>query len=214
MKRRKINKKIFSWQGITYRIFVIGVNALFFKIGAKQAMENFGALGASLIWNSINMALYFLYHGIFLNLFSLEIKTTGKILWLTGLSGSGKTTISNKLTRALLKRGKTVQQLDGDILRKTINKDLGFSLEDRKKNLERAFHIADLLAKNNVIVICSFISPIRKLREKFKQQTKNFLEIYINASLEICEKRDPKGLYNKARKGQIQKGSRHDSCPP
>ena len=204
MKKRKINKKTFSWQGITYRIFVICINALFFKIGAKQAMIKFGALGASLIWNSINMALYFFYHGIFLKLFSLEMQTKGSIIWFTGLSGSGKTTITNQLQKELIKIGKTTQILDGDILRKTVSKDLGFSLEDRKHNLERANEIANMLSKNNVIVLCSFISPIRQVRNKFKFNAQNFIEVYVKASLKTCEQRDVKGLYVKARKGEIK----------
>ena len=205
MRRRRIHYRNFSWQGITYRIFVICINALFFKIGAKQSMQNFGAVGASLIWNSINMILYFFYHGIFLKLFSLETQTKGYILWLTGLSGSGKTTISNRLQEELLKQGKRVQQIDGDILRKTISKDLGFSLEDRTKNLERAIEVANLLSNNNIIVICSFISPIAELRHSFKRRFYNkFIEIYVNAPLEVCEKRDVKGLYKKARSGEIK----------
>ena len=204
MRKRKINKTTFSWQGIIYRIFVISINALFFKIGAKQAMQNFGALGASLIWNTINMILYFLYHGIFLKIFSLEVKTKGLVLWLTGLSGSGKSTIADKLQEELLKRGKIVQQLDGDIVRKTICKDLGFSLEDRRINLERTGEIAKILIDNNTIVICSFISPIRKVRRKLRKNIKNFIEIYIECPLKICEERDVKGLYKKARKGLIK----------
>jgi len=203
MKLKKINKKTFSWQGIAYRIFVIGVNAIFFKVGAKQAMQQYGAIGASLIWNSINMILYFLYHGVFLRLFSLRIETNGTVIWFTGLSGSGKTTISDKLAQELLQRGYKVQKLDGDILRKTINKDLGFSLEDRKINLERAIAIAKILAENKIIVLCSFISPDRNIRNKFRKQIKNFIEIYVNCPLSICKQRDPKGLYRQACAGRI-----------
>lgn len=190
---RKIKLNTLLYKAIIYR--VISVLLLSIVFNYKVAVL---AGVVSMIW-------YYIYDYLFNKYFRLDVKTEGKILWLTGLSGSGKTTISNELQKKLLKLGKRVQQIDGDILRKTVSKDLGFSLEDRTKNLERAIELANLLALNNVIAVCSFISPIRKLRDEFKQRFPDrFIEVYVYASLEKCEERDVKGLYKKARKGEIK----------
>jgi len=205
MIKRRINKKVFSWQGITYRAFVIIVNALFFKIGAKQTMQQFGALGASLIWNSINMALYFLYHGCFLKLFSLDVQTKGAVIWLTGLPCSGKTTIGDLLAKELRKRGKNAERLDGDIVRKgKLSDDLGFSKEDRDKNINRINFVSRLLSRNNTIAIASFVSPYRKTRESIRNNVSNFIEVFIQATPEECAKRDTKGMWKKAKEGKIK----------
>lgn len=205
MQKRKINKKTFSWQGITYRIFVILVNALFFKVGAKQAMQNFGAIGASLIWNTINMVLYFLYHGCFLKLFSLDVQTKGAVLWFTGLPCSGKTTLANALTDKLHKEGKCVERLDGDIVRKDLCADLGFTPEDRAKNLNRIKFISKLLSRNKTLVLCSFVSPYQKDRDRIRESVTNFIEIYVKADAETCAKRDVKGMWAKAKTGEIKR---------
>ena len=205
MKRRKINKKTFSWQGIVYRIFVICINALFFKIGAKQAMQNFGALGASLIWNSINMALYFFYHGIFLKLFSLEVKTKGAVIWFTGLPCSGKSTIADIISIKLKELGKNTERLDGDIIRNgKLSNDLGFSKEDRDKNINRINFVSKLLSRNGVAVLASFVSPYRETRNRIRENVTNFIEVFVDASFEECARRDVKGMYAKAIKGEIK----------
>lgn len=188
----KLNFYNIGWKAIIYRITSILIFSYIF--GYKFALF---AGGIAFIW-------YLIYDFIFHSYFNVKIQTEGKILWFTGLSGSGKTTLANALQQKLNKKGKIVQQLDGDILRKGISKDLGFSMKDREINLNRAIEIAKLLSKNNIIVLCSFISPIRKVRTEFKTNNKNFIEIYVNASLETCEKRDVKGLYKKARIGEIQ----------
>ena len=180
-------------KSIIYRIIAIII--YYFLFGKKVALV---ASCVAFVW-------YYIYDWIFTKFYGITVKTKGKILWLTGLSGSGKTTLSNELKKRLQKKGKQVQQLDGDILRKTVSKDLDFSLEDRTKNLERAIEVANLLSNNNIIVICSFISPIRKLRDNFRKRfSGKFIEIYVNSTLEICEKRDVKGLYKKARSGKIK----------
>jgi len=203
--KRRINKKTFSWQGITYRIFVICVNALFFKIGAKQAMAQFGALGASLIWNTINMALYFFYHGIFLKLFSVEVKTKGAVLWFTGLPCSGKSTITDAVAIELKKLGKNVERLDGDIVRKgKLSNDLGFSKIDRDKNINRINFVSKLLSRNETIVLASFVSPYRHTRQLIRANVTNFVEIFVNASPEECARRDVKGMWAKAKAGIIK----------
>ena len=135
-----------------------------------------------------------------------RLQQRAKILWLTGLSGSGKSTIAQDLERQLYNKGYIPQVLDGDNIRVGINNNLGFSLEDRKENIRRIAEVAKLYLNSGIITICSFISPTIEIRNFAKQiiGTENFIEIYINAPIEVCEKRDVKGLYQKARKGMIK----------
>jgi len=134
------------------------------------------------------------------------LKQKSPVIWLTGLSGSGKSTIANELTNILHNEGKLVYILDGDNVRMGLNKDLGFSDDDRKENIRRIAEVAKLMSDAGVIVITAFISPFREEREKAKEiiGDDNFIEIYVEASLIVCESRDPKGLYKKARAGQIK----------
>ena len=129
----------------------------------------------------------------------------GGVLWLTGLSGSGKTTLAQLAERELYTLGCSVYMLDGDNLRDGLNSNLGFSAEDRGENIRRASEVASLLSSTGCIVIASFISPFNLDRENARKVCKNnFHEIYLSAKLDICEKRDPKGLYKKARDGIIK----------
>lgn len=128
----------------------------------------------------------------------------GVVLWLTGLSGAGKTTIAERLFNRLKKHGAKVEKLDGDIVREYLTKDLGFSRKDRDENIRRTGFVCNLLSRNGIIVIASFISPYRKQRNELRKKIKNFVEIYVNTSLEICEKRDIKGMYAKARRGEVK----------
>ncbi len=134
------------------------------------------------------------------------LQQRSKVLWFTGLSGSGKTTIAKCLERKLFENGFFAQVLDGDNIRSGINKNLAFSLEDRRENIRRIAEIARLYLNSGVIVIVSFISPTTEMREMAKQivGAEDFIEIFINTPLEICEQRDTKGLYAKARSGEIQ----------
>lgn len=127
------------------------------------------------------------------------------VIWLTGLSGSGKSTIANELAIKLQKEGKLAYILDGDNIRMGLNKDLGFSDNDRKENIRRIAEVAKLLSDAGVIVITAFISPFREERQKAKEIVgrEDFIEVYVRTSLETCERRDPKGLYKKARAGEI-----------
>ncbi len=129
--------------------------------------------------------------------------TEGSIVWFTGLSGAGKSTIAREVYNELWARGIKVELLDGDDLRKDLNKDLGFSQEDRAENIRRIAVIAALLARNGVVVLVSAISPYRSGREEARRRFPNFLEVFVNTPLAVCEERDPKGLYRKARKGLI-----------
>jgi adenylyl-sulfate kinase len=130
----------------------------------------------------------------------------GCIVWLTGLSGSGKTTIATELERALFNRGKHAYVLDGDNMRHGLGSDLGFSPRDRKEHIRRAGEVAKLLADAGIICITAFISPYRSDRELARTiaPAGKFLEVYLNAPLDVCEQRDPKGLYAKARAGTIK----------
>ncbi len=135
-----------------------------------------------------------------------QLQQHSKVLWLTGLSGSGKSTIAQHLERRLFKAGYFPQVLDGDNIRSGINNNLGFSLEDRRENIRRIAEIAHLYLNSGIITINSFISPTQNIRDFARQiiGPDDFIEIYINAPLEVCETRDVKGLYQKARRGEIK----------
>lgn len=128
----------------------------------------------------------------------------GFTLWFTGLSGSGKTTIAVALEQELKNRGLKVERLDGDIVRKSLTRDLGFTKEDRDKNIERITFVAKLLSRNGVAVLASFISPYRAVRHKVRQETTNFIEVFVEVPLEEAIKRDVKGMYKKALAGEIK----------
>lgn len=127
----------------------------------------------------------------------------GVTVWFTGLSGAGKTTISHALAEKLVAQGCKLEILDGDIVRENLTKGLGFSKEDRDTNIRRIGFVAHLLTRNGVIVFVSAISPYRAIREELKERIGDFVEVFVNAPLNVCEERDVKGLYKKARSGEI-----------
>ncbi|MGH2828480.1 MAG: adenylyl-sulfate kinase [Actinomycetota bacterium] len=128
----------------------------------------------------------------------------GVVIWFTGLSGSGKTTIAHVLEQKLADADVPVELLDGDVVRENLSKGLGFSKEDRDTNIRRIGFVAHLLQRNGVFVITAAISPYRAIREEARMMAKDFVEVYANAPLEVCEDRDVKGLYAKARAGEIK----------
>src|SRR3954449_4680889 len=130
----------------------------------------------------------------------------GAIVWMTGLSAAGKSTIAVELEKLLLERHKHAYRLDGDNIRMGLNKNLGFSAEDRAENIRRIGEVSKLFTDAGVIAITSFISPYKKDRDAVRASMKagEFIEVYINVSLAGAEKRDPKGLYKKARAGEIK----------
>jgi adenylylsulfate kinase len=132
-------------------------------------------------------------------------KQAGTIIWFTGLSGSGKTTLSIALEKTLFEQKALVAILDGDVVRGGLNKDLGFSAEDRKENIRRIGEVARLLAHQAFVVIVAFISPFREDRDwvRHSMDDGRFIEVFIDSPLSICEERDTKGLYKKARNGEI-----------
>ncbi len=124
------------------------------------------------------------------------------VIWITGLPAAGKTTIGEALAKTLKEKGQRVEHLDGDRLR-NLFPGTGFSKEDRDSHIRRVGYLAGMLEKNGVTVVASFISPYRESREFVRNLCKQFIEVYLSTPLEECEKRDPKGLYKKARKGEI-----------
>ncbi|HBB30679.1 MAG TPA: adenylyl-sulfate kinase [Cyanobacteria bacterium UBA8803] len=132
------------------------------------------------------------------------MKQRGVTVWFTGLSGAGKTTISQAVAEALRSQGCSLEILDGDVVRQNLTKGLGFSKEDRDENIRRIGFVSHLLTRNGVIVLVSAISPYREIREEVRQRVGDFVEVYVNAPLEVCEGRDVKGLYRRARLGEIK----------
>ncbi|MGJ3237528.1 MAG: adenylyl-sulfate kinase [Anaerolineae bacterium] len=128
----------------------------------------------------------------------------GFVLWFTGLSGAGKTTLAKALLPKLQELGMRVERLDGDVVRQSLTKDLGFSKEDRDRNIERVTFVAKLLSRNNVAVLAAFISPYQETRNYVRDETTNFIEVHVSAPLAVCEERDVKGMYAKARAGEIE----------
>lgn len=128
----------------------------------------------------------------------------GCVIWFTGLSGSGKTTIAHKVEEILEDAGVPIEILDGDVVRENLSKGLGFSKEDRDTNIRRIAFVAHLLQRNGTFVISAAISPYRDIRDEARAMIKDFVEVYADAPLAVCEERDPKGLYKKARAGEIK----------
>ena len=128
----------------------------------------------------------------------------GVTIWFTGLSGAGKTTINDALTQELRDRNLKLEVLDGDIVRTNLTKGLGFSKEDRDENVRRIGFVSNLLTRNGVIVLVAAISPYRAIREEVRDRIGDFVEVYVSAPVEVCEQRDVKGLYAKARSGEIK----------
>jgi adenylylsulfate kinase len=127
----------------------------------------------------------------------------GFVVWLTGLSGSGKTTIARSLQSQLQELGLRVELLDGDEVRKQLSPDLGFTKNDREMHARRVVYLSRLLARNGIVTLVSLIAPYRSFRDYARKEIGDYVEVYVKTSLETCIKRDPKGLYKKALKGEI-----------
>jgi adenylyl-sulfate kinase len=128
----------------------------------------------------------------------------GVTLWFTGLPCSGKSAIADRVAEILKDRGYRVERLDGDIVRQSLTRDLGFSREDRNENIRRVTFVAKLLTRNDVFVLTSFISPYRDIRAHARREIGSFLEVYTKCPIDICIERDVKGMYKKAMAGQIK----------
>ena len=135
-----------------------------------------------------------------------KMNQKGKVIWFTGLSGSGKSTIAKHLEKLLFNNNFTTSILDGDNVRSGLTKGLSFSEEDRIENIRRIAEVSKLFVENGIICLCCFVSPTKDIRSLAKEIVgeENFLEIFVNTPLEICEQRDTKGLYKKARAGEVK----------
>jgi adenylylsulfate kinase len=157
-------------------------------------------------------------HPVFNNVLSRNEKEArlcqrARVLWLYGLSGSGKSTLAAGLERRLQSEGFTTHLLDGDNIRTGLNRDLGFSAADRAENIRRVAEVSKLFVQAGIVVINAFITPARALRELARGivGSDDFIEVYVEASLETCARRDPKGLYAKASRGQVRQFTGHDA---
>lgn len=128
----------------------------------------------------------------------------GFTAWFTGIPCSGKTTIADRVAEILREKGYKVERLDGDIVRKGLTSDLGFSKEDRDENIKRVTFVARLLTRNGVAVLATFVSPYRERRAKTRQEIGSFVEVYMRCPVEVCMERDVKGMYEKALAGEIK----------
>ncbi len=133
-----------------------------------------------------------------------QMKEKGFTLWFTGLPSSGKSAVADRVAEILKEKGLKVERLDGDIVRKGLTRDLGFSKEDRDENIRRVTFVAKLLTRNGVAVLTSFISPYREIRAQSREEIGNFMEVYVKCPLEVCIERDVRGMYKKALKGEIK----------
>ena len=128
----------------------------------------------------------------------------GFTVWFTGLPCCGKTTVADRVAVMLRQKGYRVERLDGDIVREGLTNDLGFSKKDRDENIRRIAFVAKMLSRNQVIVLATFVSPYRAARRDARREIGRFVEVYVRCPVEICMKRDVKGMYQKAREGKIQ----------
>jgi adenylylsulfate kinase len=129
---------------------------------------------------------------------------SGMTVWFTGLSGAGKSTIAQKVAEELRIQRYKVEILDGDVVRQSLTKGLGFSKEDRDENIRRIGFVAEMLTRHGIIVLVPVISPYRAVREEIRQKIDSFVEVYVDTKLSTCEQRDVKGLYRKARAGELK----------
>lgn len=131
-------------------------------------------------------------------------KHQGFTVWFTGIPCCGKTTIADQVATLLKKKDYTVERLDGDVVRQGLTSDLGFSKKDRDENIRRVTFVAKMLTRNNVVVLATFVSPYREQRRKARKEIERFVEVYVRCPVEICMKRDVKGMYRKALEGKIK----------
>lgn len=154
------------------------------------------------------------WHNTFVNRKLREklLNQKGMLIWFTGLSGSGKSTVACELEYKLYKTGKLTYLVDGDNIRYGLNSNLGFTRDDRKENIRRISEVCKLFVDCGVIVIASFVSPFKSDREKIRNLLgRDFIEVYVDCPIEVCENRDPKGIYKRARKGEIKNFTGIDS---
>jgi len=193
-------------KSIVWRIFatLITFSMISFILPLFQALAA-AAMITAVVDGGVKFVAYYAYESIWAKLdFGKKVdKSEGCVIWLTGFSCAGKTTIAIELEKRLEKRLKRVEYLDGDICRKSMCQDLGFTKADRDENIKRISLVSSYLSKK-AITICAFISPYREARAKAKAICTNFIEVYVDCPIDICEERDVKGMYAKARAGEIK----------
>jgi len=197
---RHLNLDIILLKTIYYRLISFGIMAGFVYVLTRDIKHS---LQLSVALEIVKVCIYFIYECVFDKKFKLS-KDEGFVLWATGCSGAGKTTLMDAVKEELDKSDRRTQRLDGDIVRSTLCNDLGFSQKDRNTNITRVTFVAKLLSKNGTGVLCSFISPYRDIRQHVREQTTNFIELHLVASKQALMERDPKGLYKKAKEGKIK----------
>jgi len=198
---RRIEYLLLEIQGIFYISCIVIIQILFCIYITDSFIV---VLSTSILWNILNLSFYYVFHYVFA-LLTIDIrKQKGFVLWFTGLPCSGKTTLADIVYRELKKKGINCVRLDGDIVRKSICRDLGFSKTDRAENLRRVMYVAKLLSQQNVAVLASFVSPYQYMREMIRENVTNYIEVYIDCDIKECIKRDVKGMYKKALHGEIE----------
>jgi len=199
--RSRILAKSIMWRMIAIIVTFCTISLVlpFFQAFATAAAVT------AIVDGIIKFIVYYYYEKVWTGIkFGKKIDDVdGCCIWLTGLSGAGKTTIALGLVDRLEKQLKRIEYLDGDIVRKTISHDLGFTKADRDENIKRIALVSSFLSRK-AITICAFISPYRAARDQARKVCNNFIEVFVDCPLEICEDRDVKGLYAKARAGEIK----------
>jgi adenylylsulfate kinase len=190
---RAITKTI-SWRVLATLTTIIIVFLLFGRLDLAAAAGGIEAVA--------KLVLYFFHERLWNKIRFGKKEVSPFVVWFTGLSGSGKSTLADLLHDRLKKRGYRVERLDGDVVR-SVFPQTGFTREDRNEHVRRVGFLASMLEKNGVIVISSFISPYQESRDFVRNLCDHFIEVHVSTSLEECERRDIKGLYQKARKGEI-----------
>lgn len=197
---RKVCAKTLLVKAMLYRLCSIVIFGTLFRLFFDTWQQ---ALFWSLLLELTKTVSYFIYDYIFTKLVHVT-HNKGYVLWFTGLPCSGKTTVADALAKRITKIGGSVERLDGDMVRQSLTSDLGFSAHDRAENLKRVTFVAQLLSRNGVATLCTFVSPFIDVRNKIRDCTTNFIEVYVKCSVEQCVKRDVKGMYKLANEGKIK----------
>lgn len=193
-KKRSVIKAI-SWR----LIGTLVTTTIVFIITEKASISL--ALGGSA--GVLKMILYYIHERAWQKIDYGRKKTNPAVIWFTGLSGSGKSTIADGLEKQLAARGIVTERLDGDSIR-DLFPQTGFTKEERTAHLKRVGHLASILEKRGIVVIASFVSPYRESRDFIRSICRNFIEVYVTTPIEECERRDVKGLYGKVRRGELK----------
>lgn len=198
---RKVKLNIIALKAIIYRVLRTLGNILLFGFLLHDWEK---AYKLSILLIILSTLTYIIYDYLFAKYFRV-VKDKGFVLWFTGLPCSGKTTIADALVPKLESIGIKLERLDGDVVRKgKLSDDLGFTKEDRDKNINRITFVSKLLSRNGVAVLASFVSPYQKTRDRIRKNTTNFIEVFVDASPEECAKRDVKGMWKLAKEGKIK----------